>query len=285
MEKDHFQESSGWSKRLLGLFRRRPEARSEEELQNLINASEQKGIIDEDEGDMLQSILELDETIVREVMVPRTDMVCIDAEKPLSTILKVILQSGHSRIPIYRGNNDHIIGLVYAKDLLRFWGQPLDELPLDDVLRSPCLVPESKPVSDLLREFRETRVHIAIVIDEYGGTSGLVTMEDLIEEIVGDIQDEYDLEDEWLVEEPNGSVLIDSRLNIEEFEEYFEIEVEREKFDTVGGYVVEHLGRVPAVGERMKIDTLEMLVVVGDQRAIRQLRVFPPVNEVATEPH
>ncbi|MBE9486215.1 MAG: HlyC/CorC family transporter [Chloroflexi bacterium] len=285
MEKDRSQESSGWTKRLLGLFLRRPEASSEEELQNLINASEQKGIIDEDEGDMLQSILELDETIVREVMVPRTDMVCIDAEKPLSTILKVILQSGHSRIPIYRGNNDHIIGLVYAKDLLRFWGQPLDELPLDDVLRPPCLVPESKPVSDLLREFRETRVHIAIVIDEYGGTSGLVTMEDLIEEIVGDIQDEYDLEDEWLVEEPNGSVLIDSRLNIEEFEEYFEIEVEREKFDTVGGYVVEHLGRVPAVGERMKIDTLEMLVVVGNQRAIRQLRVFPPVNEVATEPH
>ncbi|MCK4691791.1 MAG: HlyC/CorC family transporter [Desulfuromonadales bacterium] len=284
MEKDRSQESSGWTKRLLGLFLRRPEASSEEELQNLINASEQKGIIDEDEGDMLQSILELDETIVREVMVPRTDMVCIDAEEPLSTILKVILQSGHSRIPIYRGNNDHIIGLVYAKDLLCFWGQPLDELPLDDVLRSPCLVPESKPVSDLLREFRETRVHIAIVIDEYGGTSGLVTMEDLIEEIVGDIQDEYDLEDDWLIEEPNGSVLIDSRLNIEEFEEYFEIEVEREKFDTVGGYVVEHLGRVPAVGERMKIGTLEMLVVVGDQRAIRQLRVFPPVNEVEIEP-
>ncbi len=284
VEKDRSQESSGWTKRLLGLFLRRPEASSEEELQNLINASEQKGIIDEDEGDMLQSILELDETIVREVMVPRTDMVCIDAEEPLSTILKVILQSGHSRIPIYRGNNDHIIGLVYAKDLLCFWGQPLDELPLDDVLRSPCLVPESKPVSDLLREFRETRVHIAIVIDEYGGTSGLVTMEDLIEEIVGDIQDEYDLEDDWLIEEPNGSVLIDSRLNIEEFEEYFEIEVEREKFDTVGGYVVEHLGRVPAVGERMKIGTLEMLVVVGDQRAIRQLRVFPPVNEVEIEP-
>ncbi len=284
MEKDRSQESSGWTKRLLGLFRSRPEAGSEEELQNLINVSEQKGIIDEDEGDMLQSILELDETIVREVMVPRTDMVCHDVEKPLSTILKVILQSGHSRIPIYRENNDHIIGLVYAKDLLHFWGQPLDELPLDDILRPPYLVPESKPVSDLLREFRENRVHIAIVIDEYGGTSGLVTMEDLIEEIVGDIQDEYDLEDEWLAEEPNGSVLIDSRLNIEEFEEYFEIEVEREKFDTVGGYVVEHLGRVPAVGERMKIDTLEMLVVVGDQRAIRQLRVFPPVNEVEIEP-
>ena len=134
-----------------------------------------------------------------------------------------------------------------------------------------------------LLEFRETRVHIAIIIDEYGGTSGLVTIEDLIEEIVGEIRDEYDLEDEWLIEEPKGTVLVDGRLNIEDFEEHFEIEVEREKFDTVGGYVVEHLGRVPAAGERVEIDSLEILVVAGDQRAIRQLRIFPPSEIQVTE--
>lgn len=283
MESDSTSSSPSWPNRLKRLFLGRPEARSEEDLQNLIDASEQNGIIDEEEGDMLQSILELDETIVREVMVPRTDMVCVDANQPLSALLDAILKSGHSRIPIYRENNDNIIGLVYAKDLLRFWGRPLEEISLENVLRSPYLVPEAKLVSDLLQEFRATRVHIAIVIDEYGGTSGLVTIEDLIEEIVGDIQDEYDLEDDWLIEEADGSVLVDGRLNIEELEEQFGIEVEREKFDSVGGYVVEHLGRVPAAGERVEIDAMQIQVVAGDQRAIRQLRIFPPSNETAGE--
>ncbi len=281
MESDNSQDSGNWSSRLRQLFRHRPQASSEEELQELIDASEQQGIIDQEEGGMLQSILELDETIVREIMVPRTDMVCADCEQPLSNILKAILKSGHSRIPIYRENNDNIIGLIYAKDLLRYWGQPLDDIPLEDVLRPPLLVPESKLVSELLKEFRETRVHIAIIIDEYGGTSGLVTIEDLIEEIVGDIQDEYDLEEEWIVEEPNGSVLVDGRLNIEDFEEQFDVAVEREKFDTVGGYVVEQLGRVPAAGERVNIGELEMLVVLGDQRAIRQLRIIANDNSTA----
>ncbi|SHI78375.1 magnesium and cobalt transporter [Malonomonas rubra DSM 5091] len=283
MESDNSQEHLGWSSKLKRLFRGRPEASSEEELQNLIDASEQRGIIDEDEGDMLQSILELDETIVREVMVPRTDMVCVDADEPFHKVLDAVLKSGHSRIPIYKENNDNIIGLVYAKDLLRYWGQPIDEINLEEVLRQPFLVPESKLVSDLLQEFRKTQVHIAIVIDEYGGTSGLVTIEDLIEEIVGDIQDEYDLEDEWLIEEEGGTVLVDGRLNIEEFEEHFEIEVEREKFDTVGGYLVEHLGRVPAVGEHLVIDSLEFQVEAGDQRAIRQIRVLPLDKEEVDE--
>jgi magnesium and cobalt transporter len=283
VESDNSQDSSGWSARLKRLFRGRPVASTEEELQNLIDASEQQGIIDEEEGDMLQSILELDETIVREVMVPRTDMICVDAAAPLRELLAAILKSGHSRIPVYQDNNDNIIGLVYAKDLLRFWGRSLEDIKLEEVLRSPYLVPESKLVSDLLQEFRETRVHIAIVIDEYGGTSGLVTIEDLIEEIVGEIHDEYDLDDEWLIEEPNGTVLVDGRLNIEEFEEHFEVEVEREKFDTVGGYLVEYLGRVPVAGERVEIDSLEFLVVASDQRAIRQLRIFPPSAETAAE--
>jgi len=284
VDSEHSQNSGGWPARLLQVFRSRPQANSEEDLQNLIDASEQQGIIDEEEGDMLQSILELDETVVREIMVPRTNMVCVDCEAPLKTILKAILKSGHSRIPIYKGNNDNIIGLIYAKDLLRFWGKPLEQINIQDVLRPPFLVPESKLVSELLKEFREQRVHIAIIIDEYGGTSGLVTIEDLIEEIVGDIQDEYDLEDEWLIEEPAGSVLVDGRLNIEEFEEHFHIVVEREKFDTVGGYVVEQLGRVPAINEQVTIGNLDLLVVAGDQRAVRQLRIFPPGINIEAVP-
>ena len=271
----------------MGLFTGKPGANSEEELQELIDASEQRGIIDEDEGDMLQSILELDETIVREIMVPRTSMVCCDRDAPFSHVLEAVLASGHSRIPLYQETNDNIIGFVYAKDLLKYWGQPLDEIPLENVLRPPYLVPESKNVSELLKEFRQSRVHIAIVIDEYGGTSGLVTIEDLIEEIVGDIQDEYDLEEEWLIPEDDGSVLVDGRLSIEEFEEYFDLEVEREKFDTVGGYLVEYLGHVPNRGERIRIDGLEILIVAADPRAIRQLRIcsakITTSPEIATE--
>ena len=275
MDHDHSQEPVGWLKRLTRRLSRRPQANSEEELQDLIDASEQQGIIDEEEGDMLQSILELDETILREIMIPRTDMICVDAEAPFSHILKAILKSGHSRIPIYRVNIDNIIGLVYAKDLLRFWGRPIDAIALDEIMRPPYLVPESKKVSVLLKEFQETCIHIAIVIDEYGGTSGLVTIEDLIEEIVGEIQDEYDREEEWLIEQPDGTLLVDGRLSIEEFEEYFNIEVTREKFDTVGGYVVEQYGRVPNVGEQVRVGDFDMLIEQGDQRALRQIRVMP----------
>ncbi len=275
MDNDNPQESDGWLKRLARRLSHRPQANSEEELQELIDASEQQGIIDEGEGDMLQSILELDETILREIMIPRTDMVCVDAEAPFSSILKIILSSGHSRIPVYKNNIDNIIGLVYAKDLLRFWGRPIDTISLAEIMRPPYLVPETKHIRVLLKEFQETRVHIAIVIDEYGGTSGLVTIEDLIEEIVGEIQDEYDLEEEWLVEQPDGTLLVDGRLNIEEFEEYFDIEVAREKFDTIGGYVVEHYGRVPAVGEQIRIGDFDMLIEQGDQRAIRQIKITP----------
>jgi len=280
VEYDHSStESDGWFSKLRRSLGQRPQAKNEEELHELIDASEQQGIIDEDEGEMLQSILELDETILREIMVPRTNMVCVDADAPFSQVLKTILESGHSRIPVYKGNIDNIIGLVYAKDLLRFWGRPIDDIALEEIIRPPCLVPESKLVSALLKEMRESRVHIAIVIDEYGGTSGLVTIEDVIEEIVGDIQDEYDLEEEWLIEQPDGSVLIDTRLNIEEFEEYFDVEVDREMFDTVGGYIVEQHGRVPAVGERIRVEQFVMEVEQGDERALRQIRVFPAAAE------
>ena len=280
MGNDQLKEPDSWLKRLGRRLSHRPQATSEEELQELIDASEQQGIIDEGEGDMLQSILELDETILREIMVPRTDMVCVDAEAPFGNILKAILSSGHSRIPVYKNNIDNIIGLVYAKDLLRFWGRPIDTILLTEIMRPPFLVPESKQVSVLLREFQAACVHIAIVIDEYGGTSGLVTIEDLIEEIVGEIQDEYDHREEWLVKQSDGSLLIDGRLNIEDFEEYFDIEVAREKFDTLGGYIVEQFGRVPAVGEQIQIGDFDMLIEQGDQRAIRQIRIIstsPPV--------
>lgn len=254
----------------------RPRVRSEEELQEMINASEEEGIINEEEGEMLHSIFEFGETIVREIMVPRTDMVCCSTEATASELLEAIIASGHSRIPVFEGTTDRIVGLVYAKDLLKYWGVPNEEVPVPEVMRTPFFVPETKKIEELLKEFRTRRVHMAIAIDEYGGTSGLVTIEDLLEEIVGDIQDEYDLEEEWLIEEDGGSALVDCRLNIEDFADHFQISIPKEKFDTVGGWLVDLLGRVPLQNEQLSAHGLTMTVVDCDERTLRKVRVLPP---------
>ncbi len=266
-------KSGAWRGALQRLFFGRRRAMTEKELQELIDESEEGGIINEEEGEMLHSIFEFGETIVREVMVPRTDMVCCSTEATLSEVLASIISSGHSRVPIFEGTNDRIVGVVYAKDLLRFWGRKPDEINIGQVMRTPYFVPETKSIETLLQEFRTKRVHIAIAIDEYGGTSGLITIEDLIEEIIGDIQDEYDVEVDWLQVEDEDTVLVDGRLNIEELEDHFEISIPREKFDTVGGYLFNISGHVPVVGEELRDNGLLLTVVEGDDRKISKVRV------------
>ncbi len=249
-------------------------ALTEKELQEAINSSEEEGILNESEGDMLQSIFDFGDTIVREVMVPRTDMVCCSADAGLSEFLELIIQYGHSRVPLYEGTTDHIIGVVYAKDLLRNWGASDESLALTEVMRTPYFIPETKRIDELLKEFRVLRVHMAIAVDEYGGTSGLITIEDLLEEIVGDIQDEYDLDVEWLQPQEDGSLLVDARVNVEELEEYYDIEIPRDKFDTVGGYLFHLLGSVPQVGEKISDNGLVLMVVESDERKIVRVRVW-----------
>lgn len=265
--------STSWLEILQRLVFGRRRILSEQELQEIIQESEEGGIINEEEGEMLHSIFEFGETIVREVMVPRTDMVCCPTSASLDEVLEAIISSGHSRIPIYEGTNDRIVGVIYAKDLLKFWGHPTADVQTTQVMRTPYFVPETKNIEELLQEFRTKRVHMAIAIDEYGGTSGLITIEDLIEEIVGDIQDEYDLEEEWLLEEEAGSILVDARLNIEELEEHFATTVPRGKFDTVGGYLFDLLGHVPVAGEEIRDGDLVMTVVECDARKIRKVRI------------
>lgn len=250
----------------------RRRALTEEELQEAISSSEEEGLLDETEGDMLQAIFEFGDTIVREIMVARPDMVCCAADAPLDELLHLIIDSGHSRIPIFEGSIDRIVGVVYAKDLLRYWGARPEELTLTTVMRTPYFVPETKRIEDLLVDFRTRRVHMAIVVDEYGGTSGLITIEDLLEEIVGDIQDEYDLEEEWVQPQPDGTLLLDARANVEELEEYFDIEIPRDKFDTVGGFVVHLLGSVPVAGEVACANGLLLQVVEADERKVRRVQ-------------
>ncbi len=271
---DEQSSEQGSLKRLFSrVLQGRRRIQSEEELQQIIDESEQEGIINEEEGEMLQSIFEFGDTIVREIMLPRTSMVCIGHDAILEALLEQILESGHSRIPVYEGSPDRIIGVIYAKDLLRFWGQPPDTLTMDAVMRPAYFVPETKKIEHLLREFRSKRVHMAIVVDEYGGTSGLITIEDLLEEIVGDIQDEYDLEETPVQAQEDGSFLIHCRHNIDEFEEAFSIHIPHEHFDTVGGWVVDQFGRVPKTGEQFENLGLRVTVVAADERVVQRIRV------------
>jgi CBS domain containing-hemolysin-like protein len=261
---------------LIAMFRRFLEGRkpvTEEEIQDLMNAGEEEGLINEEENEMIQSIFALGDTVVREIMVPRTDMAYVTIDATIREILDSIIACGHSRIPVFDGTIDNIVGLLYAKDLLKYWGMDESAVVLKDILRPPFFIPESKNLEELLHEFKKKRIHIAIVIDEYGGTSGLVTIEDLLEQIVGDIQDEYDLEEDWLAEEANGTVVVDARLPIEELEEHFGIEIEREKFDTVGGLIFHLTGRIPAVGEEVENGAIRLTVLDADERRIGKVRI------------
>lgn len=246
---------------------------TEEEIQELMDAGEEEGIINEEENEMIRAIFTLRDTVVREIMVPRTDMACVSSDATVSEVLATIIGCGHSRLPVWEGTLDNIVGLIYAKDLLKYWGKDESAVVMRKIMRPPFFIPETKDLEQLLHDFKKKRVHIAIVIDEYGGTSGLVTIEDLLEQIVGDIQDEYDLEEEWLVEEPDGTIVVDARLPIEELEEYFEIEIERDKFDTVGGLISHLTGRIPHTGEDVATDALHLIVLDADERRIGKVRI------------
>jgi CBS domain containing-hemolysin-like protein len=213
-----------------------------------------------DEKEMISSIIEMHETSVREVMVPRVDMVCAEANTDIPTLLALIREMGHSRIPIYRGSIDNIIGVVYAKDLLKYEESPEEAASIEALARSPYFVPETKKVDDLLREFQQEKIHLAIVVDEHGGIAGLVTLEDLLEEIVGEIQDEYDAEQPMYEALPDGSLLVDAKLNIDALNEIMHTEIVSEDFETIGGLIYAALDRVPEPGETIDYKDLRMVV-------------------------
>lgn len=252
---------------------------TEEDIQSLIDVGEQEGVIDRDEHAMIDAVLDLGDTKVREVQVPRTEIVALDRNTSLENALDTIIQAGHSRIPIFEGDIDNIIGIFYAKDLLKFWGSDSQDLDLMGMLRKAFFVPESKAVDDLLKEFKTKRVHMAIVVDEYGGTSGLVTIEDILEEIVGDIQDEYDPEDEASVRAlDDGSHIFDARCPVDDFEEETGVLLERGDYDTLGGFVTRLLGHVPVTGEQFSYDGLDFEVEDADARRISRIRVRKSEN-------
>jgi len=251
------------------------------EIQQVLDESEVRGLIDQDEGEMIEGIFELKQTVAREIMIPRTSIVGAPTDTTQQEILSTIIESGHSRIPIYQDNIDHIVGILYAKDLLPLWLDGEQEFCLDRIVREPYFVPETKRIKDLLEELRTKKSHLAVIVDEYGGTAGIVTIEDIIEEIIGEIRDEYDVEEEPFLPQEDGSVLVSARVNIYDFEERFGITIPKEGYDTLGGFIIHLLGRVPKKGEEIRYEGLCLRVHGADQKRITRMLVIP---EAAQDP-
>jgi CBS domain containing-hemolysin-like protein len=236
-----------------------------------IDTAEQEGLIEGEERRLLQSIVDFGDTLVREVMTPRPDIVALRDDATIADLRALFREQEYSRFPVYRENLDHIAGFVFVKDLIAL--DTADGAPITVLLRPAVVVPETKRVPELLKQFQRQQTQCAIVVDEYGGTAGLVTIEDLLEEIVGEIRDEYDVESEPIVDEGGGRFLFSGKVDIDEVSQRLGVSIERKGFETVGGYVMAHVGRVPAVGERFEADGLRVEVVDAERRRINKVRI------------
>ena len=245
----------------------------EEEIKTLVDAGEEGGFIEEEEKEMIYSIFEFGDTLAREVMVPRIEMVAVEVNTGIMDALDVAIQAGHSRIPVYEETIDNIVGILYAKDLLQYWRDDTSSLKLRDILRNVYYIPESKKVDELLQELQQRKVHIAIVVDEYGGTAGLVTIEDILEEIVGEIQDEYDSEEAFMEVLSEDEIIFNGRMDLDDVNHIMGLELPTDRTDTLGGLVYSNLGRVPVVGDRIRIQNVEITVLSVVRRQIKKVKV------------
>lgn len=238
---------------------------AEEEIISITGVGEEEGVIEEEEKELIHSIFEFGDTVVREVMVPRMDMVTVSVDAPIEEVLSLIIREGHSRIPVYEDTVDNIIGIVYAKDILIQMSKGNIDMLLRRLMRPAYYVPESKKVDELLRELQKKRLHMAIVVDEYGGTAGLITIEDLLEEIVGEIFDEYDLEETLIEFIDERTIRMDARVNIDEANELLNTNLSSDDIDTIGGFVYSLFGRIPKPGEEVRFEDLTLKVekVIG----------------------
>ena len=262
--------------RLLGVSEVGQGTMSTEELKLLVERGTEQGILEAEEEQMISAVMELGERRVHEVMVPRVDVVAVPVDAPVDALVDTIITQGHSRIPVYEGSIDEIVGIVYAKDLLPYLKgteQPPDTRSL---MRPPVFVPESRTIDDLLHEFQRSKVHIAVVIDEYGGTAGVVTIEDLIEEIVGEIQDEYDVGEAPMLEKlSDDEARVDGRVAVDDLAEAFDIHLngaDSDEYDTVGGLVYHYVGGIPRVGDTVEVDGLTLTVESTDGRRVGKVR-------------
>jgi len=266
-----------WLKKITQSFSGEPQDR--DELLAVLREAGERGLIDAEALTMLEGVLEVGDIQVRDIMVPRAQMVCVRRDDPSSTIMPVVVESGHSRFPVMDGDRDDIVGILLAKDLLRLCISDEDErFDIREYMRTAVFVPESKRLNVLLKDFRRNRNHMAIVVDEYGGVSGLVTIEDVMEQIVGEIDDEFDVEEDLNIrKDADQQYTVRGVTRIDEFNEYFGSSLSEEAgFDTVAGLLMKELGRMPRRGEAANIAGFEFRVARADRRRIDALRVVPP---------
>ncbi|HKQ60657.1 MAG TPA: hemolysin family protein, partial [Candidatus Polarisedimenticolaceae bacterium] len=248
------------------------EDEQEQEVEALIEVGEREGILEAEQGAMMRGVAVLGETHVREIMTPRTDLVALPVETSVAEARRAVMESGHSRLPVYRESIDNVVGVLHARDLFRAWERAEQATSIAAYLRPPVFVPETMTADALLDEMR-VKTHVALVVDEFGGVSGVVTLEDLLEEIVGEIRDEHEPEPETVRQEPDGAWVLHATAHVEQLEELFDVEFADRDFDTVGGLVVAAFGRVPAVGESLETHGLWLEVLAADPRRVHRVRV------------
>ncbi len=275
MSKGFFSKAISWlsGKSSLEMNEDEKARLAEKRLDSVIDEVEAEGLIDNDAHEMLHGVIDFAGANARKVMVPRTEIVSLELtpQTEVKEIIEIILKSGHSRIPVHNGDIDQIQGLIYAKDLLGNWGAKTIDLAA--LVREPYFIPETKMLDDLLREFQTKRIHLAFVIDEFGGTSGLVTMEDLIEEIVGEISDEYDDDPSLVTKVGAGRIIVSARLEIDQMFKHFNMEEPKSGFSTVGGWIYNNIGYIPQQGETIFVDGFEVTIEIADARRLKRVKV------------
>jgi len=249
--------------------------KKQEEILSVVEEGKMEGVVDEDEMEMIENVFELGDTTAEEIMTPRTDIVAVNIKDDLQAILDTITQAGHSRIPVYEENIDKIIGLVYAKDLLSEINKDIADFSLSTKMRKPYFVPETKPLDDLLHEFQNQKLHIAIVLDEYGGTAGVVTIEDILEELVGEITDEYETDGPAAIQKIDENTIdADARGRIDDLNSDYDLKLpEDEDYDTLGGFVFSHLGYIPKTGEEFNYENIKFTITAAESRKIKRVKV------------
>lgn len=271
--------------RFLRLFRKGSLSQSafEDEISDLLDHGAESGAIGQNASEMIQSIVDFNDTVARQIMTPRIDMVGAEKNCSLGEVIRTLLDEGYSRLPVYEVDMDHITGFIVGKDLIQFWGASLDDPLPQSIIRPILLVPGNKKIGDLLSELRHKKSHLAIVLDEYGGTAGLVTMEDIIEEIVGDINDEYDEEEVPFVDLSPGLTLANGQAAISDLSEHLGVELPEGDYDTLGGFLTNQVGRVPQVQEEIQWADLLFSITAADDRKVAQveIRKLNPVEEPA----
>jgi CBS domain containing-hemolysin-like protein len=254
---------------------------SEDEFKQVVDAGSLSGAIDKTEHELIKSILQFSDITAKEIMVPRPDIVALDISMSRDVLVRKVIEEGYSRLPVYKGTIDHIIGVIYSKDLLSLL-EHRSLIILQDIIRSAYFVPESKKISQLLHEFQQYKVHIGIVVDEYGGTEGIVTMEDIVEEIVGDILDEYDEVRKSVEQAGDGSVIVDATISIADFNQQFRLKLpEAPEYETVAGYLQTITGKLPESNEEIRTENFVFAIISKSARRIRQVKVTPNLKSTS----